>query len=57
MFATIGPSAMGIASIFGLFVAFGVWKSFPDVALPSLRRPKTRRSPPCIGWLKCPSWH
>ena len=29
MFATLGPSAMGLASIFGLIVAFGVWKTFP----------------------------
>ena len=29
MFASLGPSAMGLASIFGLIVAFGIWKSFP----------------------------
>ena len=29
MFATLGPSAMGLASIFGLVVALGIWQSFP----------------------------
>lgn len=29
MFATLGPSAMGLASIFGLVIALCVWQSFP----------------------------
>jgi FSR family fosmidomycin resistance protein-like MFS transporter len=29
MFARLGPSAMGFASILGLVVALGVWQSFP----------------------------
>ena len=29
MFATLGPSAMSLASILGLVVALGIWQSFP----------------------------